>query len=591
MAVRMTRANFILGAAVILSIAATPGLFAGPANAQKREVTMRLDWLYQGPNAGFMIAQDKGFYDEAGLNVDIGPGNGSGSTAQLVASKASQFGFADGFVVGTGIAKGMNIRMVARAFTGAIRPPSSCSRKSDIKTPKDLEGKTIAIPTGATQFQQWPAFVKGCNLDASKIRVANVDPAGAVPALVTGKVQAIAGYAQGDVPSVEIRGNKKARYLLVRRLRRDGREQRHHRAQRPLQEDPELIRAFVKASLKGFLYARQHPDEAVEITRKFSEAMVPAIARRELELSWNTWVTPNTAGKPLGWMSDKDWDETVRVAQAIWRRHHAAESGRSLHQRLRADRQASSCRRNRSNGRKRARRTAPTARIGGYLSVSPERFACHAGPEGRAGARCAAGHRRAERLRGRRSILRSDRRGRAIHSRNRHPTLVRLIEHARDAGVLVVFIQAIYDPQYLSAAMRERNRRRNVEMPRCITGSWGADFHVVRPAPGEPIVIKHRYSAFTSTELNALLQRRGIGSLLLTGVATDTCVESTGRDAYFIDYYVTLVADCCGAFNDADHQGALERFDRDYGAIVNADDLIAVWRLATRQTNAVAAHA
>ena len=171
------------------------------------------------------------------------------------------------------------------------------------------------------------------------------------------------------------------------------------------------------------------------------------------------------------------------------------------------------------------------------------------------------------------------------------PPLVRVIEHARAAGVLVIFVQAIYDDEYLSAPMRERNRRRMVEVPRCVPGSWGADFHVVRPAPGEPVVIKHRYSAMLNTELDALLKRRRIESLLLTGIATDTCVESTGRDAYFMDYYVTLVADCCGAFNISDHRGALGRFDRDYGAIVNSNDLIDVWQLATKSKEAVVAHA
>ena len=173
---------------------------------------MRLDWLYQGPNAGFLVAQDKGFYEQAGLNVEIGPGKGSGSTAQLVASKATQFGFADGFVVGNSVSKGMSIKMVAGIFR---RNPTAVVvlDESDIKTPKDLEGKTIAIPTGATQFQQWPAFVKGCGLDAGKIRITNIDPAGSPPALITGQVPAVAGYAQGYVPSVEIRGNKKARIL------------------------------------------------------------------------------------------------------------------------------------------------------------------------------------------------------------------------------------------------------------------------------------------------------------------------------------------------------------------------------------------
>lgn len=157
------------------------------------------------------------------------------------------------------------------------------------------------------------------------------------------------------------------------------------------------------------------------------------------------------------------------------------------------------------------------------------------------------------------------------------PTLQRLIDDARAAGVLVVFVQAIYDPPYVSAPMRERNLRKGREMPRCLTGTWGADFYGVRPRPGEPIVIKHRYSGVINTELDAVLKRHGVKSLLMTGVATDTCVESTARDAYFIDYYVTLVSDCCGAFNEQDHLGALARFDRDYGAVVTAADIIACW--------------
>lgn len=170
------------------------------------------------------------------------------------------------------------------------------------------------------------------------------------------------------------------------------------------------------------------------------------------------------------------------------------------------------------------------------------------------------------------------------------PNLQRLLDGARAAGVLVIFIQAIYDPQYVSAPMRERNRRRTVEMPRCLTGSWGADFHGVRPERGEPVVIKHRYSGMINTELDAVLKRHGIKSLLMTGVATDTCVESTARDAYFMDYYVTLVEDCCGAFNAQDHQNALARFDRDYGAVVRADEVIAAWRgLKAASARAVAA--
>ena len=287
---------------------------ARPAVAQTkmRDVTFRLDWVYQGPNAGFMVAQEKGFYKEAGLNVDMGPGKGSGSTAQLVASKATQLGFADGFVVGNSVSKGMNIRAVAGIYR---RNPTGVAVLADspIHSPKDLEGKSIAITPGSAQFQQWPAFVKGCKLDADKIRVVSVDPAGTPPALITGQVQAIAGFVQGQVPTVEIRGGKKTRVFWYADCGVNAVSNCIVVHNDFLKEEPELIRSFVAASVKGFIHARAHPDELVAAVKKFSPTVEDAVVRREAELSWENWVTPNTVGKPLGWMSDKDWEQTVEV--------------------------------------------------------------------------------------------------------------------------------------------------------------------------------------------------------------------------------------------------------------------------------------
>ncbi len=306
---RISRRKFIRGAAA--GLAAIPFIKAH-GQSKLRPVAMRLDWLFQGPNVGFIVAREKGFYAEAGLDVTVGPGKGSGSTAQLTANKDSQFGFSDGYVLGNSVAKGMNITMVGSVYR---RNPTAVVvlDESSIKTPKDLEGKTIAIPTGATQFQQWPAFVKGCGLDASKIQVVSIDPAGSPPALITGKVQAIAGYAQGYVPSVEIRGNKKARILWYADCGVTAVSNGIIVHNDLLKEDPALIRAFVAASIRGFLYGRQQPEEMAAIVKKYSDATDVRITRREAELSWNTWVTPNTAGKPLGWMSDKDWAATVDV--------------------------------------------------------------------------------------------------------------------------------------------------------------------------------------------------------------------------------------------------------------------------------------
>src|SRR5260370_22114526 len=100
------------------------------------------------------------------------------------------------------------------------------------------------------------------------------------------------------------------------------------------------------------------------------------------------------------------------------------------------------------------------------------------------------------------------------------PPLAQLIDRARAAGVLVVFIQAIYDPQYLSAPLRERGLRVGRRMPRCLTGSWGADFHVIAPRPNEPGVFIHRSSAVANADRHDWLNSRGIRSRLLTTGAT-----------------------------------------------------------------------
>src|SRR6266446_2119461 len=75
---RSSRRQFLrhAGAGLLAVPLARPAL----AQTKARDVTLRLDWVYQGPNAGFMVAQDKGFYAQAGLNVDVGPGKGSGNT-------------------------------------------------------------------------------------------------------------------------------------------------------------------------------------------------------------------------------------------------------------------------------------------------------------------------------------------------------------------------------------------------------------------------------------------------------------------------------------------------------------------------------
>ena len=275
-------------------------------------VSMTIDWVFEGSNSGFLIAREMGFYRDAGLDVTVGPGKGSGNTAQLVASKATQVGFADGYTCGNGISKGMAIKTIGSIFRKAPAAIIVLSGSS-IKTPKDLEGRTLGITAGSGVFQQWPAYVKGAGLDASKIRIVNIDPSGLGPALISGKVDAIGGYAASFVPSIEVLGKTDARLLWFADAGVNIVSNGIIAHNDLINSDPDLLHKFVAASIKGFLYERQHIDEAVAVVKKYSPTSDPAIIKRGFEVSWKTWVTPSTKGKPLGWEAEQDWASTIAV--------------------------------------------------------------------------------------------------------------------------------------------------------------------------------------------------------------------------------------------------------------------------------------
>ena len=203
--------------------------FVARAATALRPVSMTLDWIYQGPNVGFIMARDKGFYRDAGLDVTVTSGKGSGTTAQLIASKASQFGFSDGYGVATAISKGMPIKTIGSVFR---KNPAALIVLADsgITTPKDLEGKTVAMTAGSGQFQQWPAFATGAGIDVYKNphgqhRSGRRRP-GARQQKGRRHRRLRPGLCAGDRNPRQERGP----HFLVCRLRRSRRVERHHRA-------------------------------------------------------------------------------------------------------------------------------------------------------------------------------------------------------------------------------------------------------------------------------------------------------------------------------------------------------------------------
>jgi ureidoacrylate peracid hydrolase len=163
------------------------------------------------------------------------------------------------------------------------------------------------------------------------------------------------------------------------------------------------------------------------------------------------------------------------------------------------------------------------------------------------------------------------------------PRLQYFLTAARDHGVRVIYLQAIYDRKYLSSAWMDQAHRKRPNMysdvPVCAEGSWGAEFiPELAPLPGELIVQKHRYSAFIGTDLADILRRSSISTIIITGVGTCGCVDSTARDGFMTDFHVVLVADCVAmAWGDL-HRAALAQIDALFGEVRPAADVVAGWR-------------
>lgn len=155
------------------------------------------------------------------------------------------------------------------------------------------------------------------------------------------------------------------------------------------------------------------------------------------------------------------------------------------------------------------------------------------------------------------------------------PTLDSFIGKARQAGVTIVYVRVTHEEIYNSPSWAER-RAKGVNRI-CEAGTWGAELYVVSPQPGDVLVTKHRYSAFVGTDLDMVLRSKGIRTLLVSGVATNTCVECTARDGYQLDYYIVFLQDCSGSTKAHLHDATLENISRNFGVVCSSQDVVQAW--------------
>jgi NitT/TauT family transport system substrate-binding protein len=255
---------------------------AGPAAAQTA-LRFSLDFRFEGPAAPFLVALDRGYFTAEGLDVRIEPAAGSLEPITRVASGSFEMGFGDinAVIKFRDQNPGTPVKPVFMVYN---RPPFAIvARKSrGVAAPKDLEGKKLGAPATDGAFAQWPVFARINGIDVGKVTVENVGFLVREPMLAAGQVDAITGFAFSSYINLKDRGVPVDDIVLLQMA--DYGLQLYGNAiiagPKFAAENPDAVRAFLRAYLKGLKDTVKDPADAVQSVLARNEA-----ANKEVELA------------------------------------------------------------------------------------------------------------------------------------------------------------------------------------------------------------------------------------------------------------------------------------------------------------------
>jgi ureidoacrylate peracid hydrolase len=158
------------------------------------------------------------------------------------------------------------------------------------------------------------------------------------------------------------------------------------------------------------------------------------------------------------------------------------------------------------------------------------------------------------------------------------PVLASLLRGARRAGVRIVYVRHEHQPDRLTPFIGHRDRLLFGFGSYPAAGTWGAEIcSEVSPAPGEAQLTKTLYSAFSNPEMERFLAAHKVETLVVTGVLTNVCVETTLRDADTRDCYSVVVSDCVASDSPELHRATLANVEGYFGWVCTSHELLDLW--------------
>jgi NitT/TauT family transport system substrate-binding protein len=308
------RCSALLRIAAHLALGAAAALAALPSTAQEK-ITMRVDFTPSGSQSAFHLAVVKGWFKEAGLDVDVQDGRGSINGIQLVGAGQIDFAWVSLGPMAIAREQGLPVTSVAGVFRRGDLAVI-VDEKSNIRVPADLAGKRIVCFTASPWFPFIDPFLKTAGLSRSDVNLAFIDPTSLFANYASGQSDAVMTLGPFALPVINV--TRKSRQIVASDYGIAFPSFGIVTREETIAKRAPTVERFVKTALRAWAYILDgHEGEAADAVM----ALRPGIKlNRDVLIgqanSYKEFIdTPNTRGKPLGWQSELDWQAAMATMQ------------------------------------------------------------------------------------------------------------------------------------------------------------------------------------------------------------------------------------------------------------------------------------
>lgn len=286
-------------------------LISATAIAQAQDVKFILDFISLGRHAPWYVALGKGYFKEEGLDVTILPSKGTADAIRSVATGTTEFGFIDiPSLVAAGSA-GSAVKIVAANYQ---KPPYcifSLNPGANIDSAKKLVNLELGSSSASFVPKIWAAIMEMNGVDSKTMKVVNIDGAARVPMLASRKVPAIDQFIMGEPSIRRAVPDAKPVCLFAGDLGLEIYANSIGVNEDFLKKNPDAVRKFVRAALRGWKDTLANPQEAAQIQVKYVKALDPQIIVEEIEILRRIAITPEVQKNGLGYVTMERMKNTV----------------------------------------------------------------------------------------------------------------------------------------------------------------------------------------------------------------------------------------------------------------------------------------